>query len=289
MVGGRWIVRDGEHVSVADVADRRSAEAIDRGVGGRVTTLVVDRIGLLVTNDPSARRRAARARARRRGRDRGRTGRRRDAGRRGRRRADRRRRAAASCPASSTATPTWCSPATGPRSSPPAWPAGRTRPAASASRPRRPAPPATTSSGGARRRGWPRPGPGGTTHVEIKSGYALDVEGEARLLPPGRRADRRRRPSSAPTSCPAEYAGRADDYVDARRRADARRLRAVVPLDRRLLRGRRLRRRPVPRRARGRPRPAASGCGSTPTSSAPAPACSWPSSSARRRPTTAPT
>ena len=52
-------------------------------------------------------------------------------------------------------------------------------------------------------------------------------------------------PSSAPTSCPTEYAGRADDYVELVCGDDARRLRAARPLDRRLLRGRRLRRRPV--------------------------------------------
>jgi len=53
---------------------------------------------------------------------------------------------------------------------------------------------------------------GGTTHVEIKSGYALDVEGEARLC----------RLAAELTDdvtflgahlVPAEYAGRADDYV----------------------------------------------------------------------------
>jgi len=53
---------------------------------------------------------------------------------------------------------------------------------------------------------------GGTTHAEIKSGYALDVEGEARLC----------RLASELTDdvtflgahlVPAEYAGRADEYV----------------------------------------------------------------------------
>ncbi|HEX6787424.1 MAG TPA: imidazolonepropionase [Acidimicrobiales bacterium] len=53
---------------------------------------------------------------------------------------------------------------------------------------------------------------GGTTHVEIKSGYALDVEGEARLC----------RLATELTDdvtflgahlVPAEYAGRADEYV----------------------------------------------------------------------------
>ena len=141
-------------------------------------------------------------------------------------------------------------------------------------------------SGAARRLAEARAG--GTTHVEIKSGYALDVEGEARLC----------RLAAELTDdvtflgahvVPAEYAGRADEYVALVAGPDARRLRAVVPLGRRLLRGRRLRRRPDPRRPPGGRAPAAWGCGSTPTSSAPVPACSWPSSWARRRPTTAPT
>ena len=46
MVGGRWIVRDGAHVTL-DVAARaaRGARAM--------SALVVDHIGLLVTNDPA--------------------------------------------------------------------------------------------------------------------------------------------------------------------------------------------------------------------------------------------
>ena len=180
MVGGRWIVRDGEHVSVPVGA--ALAEADRARCGRRVTTLVVDRIGLLVTNDPDARRRAARAGARRRGRDRGRTGRwpstaagagGRRAGRRGGplRRARLRRQPHAP----------------GVRGRPGRGvhrPHGRPalrRAAASASPPRRPAP---RSDDDLRRRASARLAEaraGGTTHVEIKSGYALDVEGEARL------------------------------------------------------------------------------------------------------------
>ena len=52
---------------------------------------------------------------------------------------------------------------------------------------------------------------------------------------------------------PAEYAERADDYVELVCRRDARRRRPARPLDRRLLRARRVRRRPVPRGADGRP------------------------------------
>ena len=70
---------------------------------------------------------------------------------------------------------------------------------------------------------------------------------------------------------PPEFAGRADDYVALVVRRDARRRRAARPLDRRLLRARGVRRRPVPRRAGGRAAPPGSGCGSTPTSSAPGP------------------
>ena len=50
------------------------------------------------------------------------------------------------CPGSSTATATWCSPATGRRSSRPGWPGRRTPPAGSAPRSRPPARPPTSSS-----------------------------------------------------------------------------------------------------------------------------------------------
>ncbi len=86
---------------------------------------------------------------------------------------------------------------------------------------------------------------------------------------------------------PPEYDGRADDYVDlvCTEMIDCRR--RHVPLGRRLLRAGRVRRRPVPRRADRRPSAADSARGCTPTSSATARACSWRSSSAAPRPTTA--
>ena len=93
----------------------------------------------------------------------------------------------------------------------------------------------------------------GITHQEIKSGYGLTVESEARLC----------RLAAELTDdvtflgahlVPPEYEGRADDYVAARLRRDARRLRPALALDRRLLRARRLRRRAVARRARRRSR-----------------------------------
>ena len=86
--------RTAAHVDL-DVAG--GARAGDPG-GLGVTALVVDDIGLLVTNDSSARGRAAGDRPRRRAGDRGRRGRRRRAGGRGRRRADRRRRALRASP-----------------------------------------------------------------------------------------------------------------------------------------------------------------------------------------------
>ena len=53
----------------------------------------------------------------------------------------------------------------------------------------------------------------GITHLEIKSGYGLDVDERARCAS-RRRASPTTSPSSAPTSCPPEYEGRADDYVE---------------------------------------------------------------------------
>ena len=90
---------------------RRRAATRDEAVWP-MSTLVVDNIGLLVTNDPTSSARARSARPRRRARDRGRRGRRGRAGRRAGRRAHRRRRALRDPRASSTATRTSCSPAT---------------------------------------------------------------------------------------------------------------------------------------------------------------------------------
>ena len=112
--------------------------------------------------------------------------------------------------------------------------------------------------------------------------------GRGPALPPGRRADRRRDlPRRPPRPGRVRRPGRR--VRRARRRAHARRLRAVVPLGRRLLRGRRLRRRPDPRRPRGGRGPRAGAAGPRQPARPRSRACSWPSSWARRRPTTAPT
>ena len=88
---------------------------------------------------------------------------------------------------------------------------------------------------------------------------------------------------------PPEYEGRADDYVDARLRRDARRLRAATRAGS-TCSARRARSTPTSR-ARCSRRAATPGSASacTATSSAPGRACSSPSSWARRRSTTAPT
>ena len=179
-------------------------------------------------------------RARRRGRPRG-LGR--PGGRRaGRRRRRRRRRPRGAPRASSTATATSSSRATGPRSSPPGWRGSATPPAASAPPSPRPAP-RPTSSSPPTSPGWsPRCGRQGTTTVEIKSGYGLSVRDEARSLAVAAAVHRR---DHLPRR--ARGAGgqrRPAEYVDAGHRPDAGGRGAVRPLDRRVLRARRLRRRP---------------------------------------------
>ena len=97
---------------------------------------------------------------------------------------------------------------------------------------------------------WPRPSPQGTTYLETKTGYGLDVENEAR--------------SARIASTVADevtYLGAhlvpagmdAEEYTDAGLRADARRGPPLRPLGRRLLRTGRLHRGPVPPRAPGLP------------------------------------
>ena len=175
-----------------------------------MSTVAITNIGELVTWD----RRPARP-ARRRAGGRGRAGR---LGRRRRRHAGRRRAwstpaAARSSPASSTPTPTWSSPATGRRSSPPGWPGerydGRRHPHDGRRDPGRRR---GTSSRGSPARRLAEMRAQGTTTVEIKSGYGLDVATEERAAAGGVRAHRRRPPSSARTSCPDGWT--ADDYVD---------------------------------------------------------------------------
>ena len=128
----------------------------------------------------------------------------------------------------------------------------------------------------------------GTTTVEIKSGYGLTVDDEARLL---------RLAAEVTTETtflgahlvPAEYADRVDDYValvcgpmlDAAR-PYARWIDAFCETGR-------VRRRPVPRRPRRPGAPPASVCACTATSSATGRACNSPSSWAARRSITAPT
>ena len=278
MVGGRWIVRDGAHVSI-DVA--RDSRERDRG------------------RSPESRRRQHRA-----------AGHERPGARRGARtrdaalviedgvvvaveRAGARPTsastppAAASSRASSTATRTSCSPATAPTSSPRGWRARRTRRAASASRPTRRARRPTTSCAALTRARRDEALRAGITHLEIKSGYGLDVDTERRLCEVAARVHRRRhvprRPrrarrstraaptttssSSAATCSPPARRTRAGSTCSARRGAfDADQ---------------------SPRGPRTRARSRASACASTATSSATGRACSSPSSWAPRRSTTA--
>ena len=139
------------------------------------------------------RRRSARPAARRRARRRGRADRLGRAAARGagRRPPPRRRRRARSSPASSTATPTWSSPATGRPSSPPGWPASRTPAAASAPRSPPPGPPPTTSCAANVARLRREALRQGTTTIEIKSGYGLSTPDEARSLRIAARVHRR--------------------------------------------------------------------------------------------------
>ena len=128
----------------------------------------------------------------------------------------------------------------------------------------------------------------GITHLEIKSGYGLDVAHRAAVVRGRRRAHRRRDVPRRPRR-PRRVRGPRRRLRRARLRRHARGLRAARPLDRRLLRGRRVRRGPVARGARGRAAPPGSACASTATSSAPARACGSRSSSAPPPSTTAPT
>ena len=245
--------------------------------------LVIDNIGLLVTNDPTLGDGPARAGPRRRASSSRTAGwwPSSAAGAAADER-DRRRRALRDPRLRRQPHPPGVRRRPGRRSSRPGWPASPTRPAASASRPTRPGPPATTSCGAlaaARRR--PRRG-----------APASPTSRSSRLRP------RRRRRGPAAAGSPAELT---DDVtflgahvVPRRVRGPGRRLRRARLRRRCSTRARRTRRwidvfceagafdaDQSPRRARGRPRPPGSGCGSTPTSSAPAPACSWRSSWAR--------
>ena len=222
---------------------------------------------------PRARRRAARARARRRARDRGRPGRRRSSapGAR-RRRAPRRRRPLRHprlrrqphAPRLRRRPRRRVRGADGGRAV-----RGRRHPRddrrdARAARP-------TSSRALARRRARTRRVRAGITHVEIKSGYGLDVG-------PSERAAARS-PAELTDDVtflgahvvPAEYEGRADDYVDARLRRDARRLRAARAAGS-TSSASAARSTPSSRARCSRPgAPPGSGCACTATSSAPGP------------------
>ena len=210
MVAGRWIVRDHRHLQVA--VREELAASIAEVWGGGVNALVIDRIGLLVTNDPSLGEGPLGLRARCGRRDRGRSSgcghRRRRAG------ADERLDAAGRCVIPGFVDSHTHLVFAGDRA--------EEFTARMAGRPYAAGGIAVTTDAtrratddelrrlvadrldGARR--------GGTTHVEVKSGYALDVDGEARLC----------RLAAEVTDdvtflgahlVPAEYAGRADDYV----------------------------------------------------------------------------
>ena len=128
----------------------------------------------------------------------------------------------------------------------------------------------------------------GTTTVEIKSGYGLTVDDEARAL-------RLAAEVTAETTflgahvVPAEYAGRPDDYVAL---VTGPMLAACAPharwIDVFCERGA-LRRRPGPRGPDGREGRRARAPGARQPARRPAPASSSPWSSARPAPTTAPT
>ena len=179
--------------------------------------------------------------------------------------------AAARCSrASSTPTPTSSSPATGPRSSRPGWPARATPAAASAPPSPPPAPPPTSSSTANVARHVAEMRRQGTTTVEIKSGYGLTVLDEARSLAVARQFTDETTFLGAHV-VPPEYAEDPAGVRRPRHRPDAGRRGAARALDRRLLRAGRLRRRPGADDPRGRGRRAGCGAGCTPTSSVPGP------------------
>src|SRR5262245_32653178 len=127
------------------------------------------------------------------------------------------RAAAPSCQASWTRTRTLCSPATGATSCGAALPARRTptsRPPAAASSAAftRPARRPTISS-------WPTRAGASTTRCEAKSGYALTVDGELKMLRALRRLAASHDIEIAPTfmgahDVPLEYRERRREYVD---------------------------------------------------------------------------
>ena len=281
MVGGRWSVRDGEHVALDVAAELRAALRV-------MTALVVDHIGLLVTNDPALGEGAlglVRDAALvmedgvvDRGRARGRGG----------GRADRRGRALRD---------------------------PGVRRLAHAPRVRgRPGRRVRGADGGRAVRGGrhPRDDRGDARRLRASSSPRSRRPAAARRCGPASRTSRSSRATASTSpprqrSCevaaaltddvtflgahvvPAEYEGRADDYVALVCGEMLARLRAARALDRRLLRGRGVRRGPVARGARGRPRRRARPARARQPARARARACGWRSSWARPPSTTAPT
>ena len=126
-----------------------------------------------------------------------------------------------------------------------------------------------TSELRARDRGTPARGAARWDHPHRDQvGVRADGRRRGAAVPARRGADRRRHVSRRPCR-PRRVRGPPRRLRRARVRRDARGLPAACPLDRRLLRARRVRRRPVARGARGRARPPGSACGSTPPSSRP--------------------
>ena len=253
IVGGRDDRRaTAAHVDL-DVAGR--AARVDRGGAGDDHASSIDRIGLLVTNDPRARRGPARHRPRRRAGDRG-------------------RRVVAVEPAGAVADErarrrrALRDPRLRRQPHPPRL---RRRSRRTSSRPGWPARPyeaggiRVTTDGDPRgdrgRAAAPGVGPPaearrapGITHVEIKSGYGLDASSRGSACCQRRRRAHRRRHLPRRPRRPGRVRRARRRLRRSRLRRDARRPAAARPLDRRVLRAGRVRRRAVARGAGGGPR-----------------------------------
>ena len=257
VIGGERVVADGWHRAIDVAAELAIRRRLERDGDGELTGAVTTRAssttsGLLVTNDPELGDGPLRPDPRRAlvVVD-GRTGRRRRAGRRRCRHPHRRRRTVRDPGLRRQPHATSSSPVTGATSSRPAWRARRTRPEASSATvdghtgSRRRPPPARArraSRRGAAQRHHDGRGQVGLRADRRRRGRLLDVAATAH-----RRDDVPRRPRRA-----AEYAGRADDYVDSCAARCSLLPPPHCPVGRRLLRAGRIRRRSVPRRPRRR-------------------------------------